>query len=166
MARNVKIIKKEKKRLKSKINFELSAGALIFRKENDKFFWLILHYPAGHWDFPKGHVEKNEALLETVKREVKEETGITQLNFYPNFQKNIRYFFNPGKYQKKKTPSQLTLKKVIFLLGETNQKEIKISAEHLEGKWLETEEALKTLTFKQAKNILKEAVAYLNKEKL
>lgn len=163
MARNAKIAKEKKKRLKPKINFEFSAGALIFRRENGKLLWVVLHYPSGHWDFPKGHLEKEEKPIETVKREVKEETGITQLKFYPQFQKSIQYFFNPQKYQKTKNQPQLTLKKVIFYLAETPQKELHLSPEHLAIRWLETEEAMKTLTFKEAKNLLKEAVDYLKR---
>ena len=166
MARNVKIIKEKKAGLKKKINFELSAGALIFRREKGKLFWLLLHYPSGHWDFPKGHQEGKEQLIDTVKREVAEETGITRIKVYPGFKKSIQYFFNPSKYQKEKSAiPQLTLKKVFFYLGETDQQELKISPEHLAGEWLETKEALKRLTFKEAKNLLKEAVDYL-KEKL
>jgi 8-oxo-dGTP pyrophosphatase MutT (NUDIX family) len=36
-------------------------------------------YGAGHWDFPKGHIEKNENEMAAVLREVKEETGIANI---------------------------------------------------------------------------------------
>ena len=53
---------------------ERSAGAIIFREEKRKIYYLLLHYESGHWDFPKGHVEKEEKEKETVKREIREET--------------------------------------------------------------------------------------------
>ena len=33
---------------------ETSAGIVLFRKENLKNLFLLLHYPSGHWDFVKG----------------------------------------------------------------------------------------------------------------
>ena len=54
---------------------EKSAGAIVFRKEKEPVY-LLLHYEAKHWDFPKGHVEKNETDEQTVRREIQEETGI------------------------------------------------------------------------------------------
>jgi tRNA nucleotidyltransferase (CCA-adding enzyme) len=60
---------------------EKSAGAVIFYKEKDKEpEYLLLHYPGStekakdYWDFPKGHIEENETEIETVKREVKEDS--------------------------------------------------------------------------------------------
>ncbi|MBQ8132756.1 MAG: NUDIX hydrolase [Bacilli bacterium] len=37
---------------------------------------LLLGYPKNNYQFPGGHVEEGETLLDTVKREVREETGI------------------------------------------------------------------------------------------
>ena len=43
---------------------------------------LLLQYPQGHWDFPKGHVEESDDnRLSTAARELKEETGITDGRF-------------------------------------------------------------------------------------
>ena len=33
---------------------ETSAGIVLFRKEESKILFLLLHYPSGHWDFVKG----------------------------------------------------------------------------------------------------------------
>ena len=55
---------------------ETSAGIVLFRKEESKTLFLLLHYPSGHWDFVKGKMEKNESTHETAIRETKEETGI------------------------------------------------------------------------------------------
>ena len=68
---------------------EKSAGAIIFRKEKGKIYYLVLHYPPdkrisssrGHWDYVKGHIEKDEVIEDTIRREAKEETGIEDLKF-------------------------------------------------------------------------------------
>lgn len=52
----------------------------MVRKENGHFLYLLLR-AYKHWDFPKGMVEANETPLEGAKREVEEETTITQLDF-------------------------------------------------------------------------------------
>jgi len=132
---------------------EKSAGAVIFRKMEGKIFYLLLHYQSGHWDFPKGNIERGEKLEETVKREVKEETGIEDIEFIPGFKEWIKYFY--------KLKGKSIFKIVTFLLAETKGKEVKISWEHLSYKWLPYEEALEQLTFKNAKEILKKANDFL-----
>ncbi|GIR00514.1 MAG: hypothetical protein CM15mP9_2170 [Methanobacteriota archaeon] len=48
---------------------------------------LLLQYPQGHWDFPKGHVEEGDAdKRATAARELKEETGISDAVFIDDFQ--------------------------------------------------------------------------------
>ena len=56
---------------------------------------------AKKWDFPGGHLKKNETLESGLKREVKEETGIT-INKSSFIKKdgNINFFW--GKYNSEK----------------------------------------------------------------
>ena len=141
---------------------EKSAGAIIFRRENNKIFYLLLHYPSSakapkdYWDFPKGHIEKGENEIDTVKREIEEETGVTDVKFVEGFKEWIKYFF--------KFKGKNVLKFVTFYLLETKTKDVKISGEHIGFEWLPYEEALKQLTFKNAKGILTKANDYLSKE--
>jgi len=138
---------------------EKSAGAVVFRKEGNKIYYLLLHYPSGtrtprnYWDFPKGHIERGEKEIETVKREVKEETGLEDIKFIEGFKKWVKYFF---RFQGK-----TVFKIVIFYLVETKNKNVKISSEHIGYKWLPYEEALEQLLFKNAKEILEEANNFL-----
>lgn len=137
------------------MNKEKSAGAVIFRKEDGKIYFLLLDYPSSaraeksYWDLAKGHIEKDETEIETVEREVEEETALDDLEFINGFKKEIRYFF---KYKK-----ETILKEVVFYLAETKKKDIKISFEHKGYAWLPFNEAYNKLTYKEAKEVLKEA---------
>ena len=108
---------------------ETSAGIVLFRKEESKNLFLLLHYPSGHWDFVKGKMEKGESTHQTAVRETKEETGITDITFVENFEEWIQYNF---KYQ-----GELVQKKVVFFLAETKTEEVKISHEHSGYTWMD-----------------------------
>src|SRR3989338_5236004 len=123
---------------------EKSAGAVIFRKEGGKIFYLILQYGQGHWDFPKGHIENQETEQQAARREIEEETGLKEIEFASDFKETIKYFF--------RQKGELINKTVIFFLVETKQTEIKISFEHKAYKWLEYTQAHKELSFKNAKD--------------
>ncbi|MBW2984716.1 NUDIX domain-containing protein [Candidatus Woesearchaeota archaeon] len=133
---------------------EVSAGAVVFRRDKG-IKYLILHYEAKHWDFPKGNVEAGEEEKATVKREVEEETGIKEINFVEGFEEKISYFY--------KKEGQTIYKEVVFYLAETKEKEVKLSFEHIGYEWLDYEKALERLTFKNAKQILEKANKFLTK---
>lgn len=132
---------------------EKSAGAVIFRKERGKIYYLLLHYQANHWDFPKGNVEKGEKAEDTTRREIFEETGIKDIEFIPGFKEVIKYFY--------KLKGKTVFKIVTFFLAQTKTKEVKISWEHIGYEWLSYEKAFKQLTFENAKDILKRAHQFL-----
>jgi len=138
---------------------EKSAGAIIFRRDDNKIYYLLLNYPYNakdkeeYWDLPKGHIEKGEKPEDTVKREVEEETALKDIEFINGFKETIKYFF---KWENKNI-----LKFVIFYLAETKTRDIIISGEHIGYKWLSYEEALNQLTYKNAKEIIKKANDYL-----
>lgn len=131
------------------MSLEYSAGAIIFRKQEGKRLYLLLHYQSGHWEFPKGHIEKGEQEKETVERETEEETGIKDIVFIEGFKEPIKYFFRVKKRK--------IIKTVIFYLAETKTEKIKLSEEHVGFKWLGYKEAKKQLTFKNAQKIIEKA---------
>ena len=133
---------------------ETSAGIVLFRKEESKILFLLLHYPSGHWDFVKGKMEPGESTHQTAIRETKEETGITDITFVENFEEWIQYNF---KYQ-----GELVQKKVVFFLAETKTKEVKISHEHSGYTWMDYNSSMEKTTFDNAKTVLTKAQKLLS----
>jgi len=134
---------------------ETSSGVVLFRKENEKILFLLLHYPSGHWDFVKGKMEKGESPHETAVRETKEETGINDVKFLDNFEEWIQYNFQ--------FEGELVHKKVVFFLGETKTKDVKISHEHLNYTWMDYTTAMEKTTFDNAKTVLSKSYNLLSK---
>lgn len=134
---------------------EKSSGVVLFRKENEKILFLLLHYPSGHWDFVKGKMENGESPHETAIRETKEETGIEDVKFFEGFEEWIKYNFQ--------FDGELVHKQVVFFLGETQTKEVKISHEHLNYTWMDYTTAMEKTTFDNAKTVLSKAYELLSK---
>ena len=58
----------------------LSAGVVVVRREGDAWRCLLLR-AFQYWDSPKGQVEDGEKPIQAALREVREETGIRDLDF-------------------------------------------------------------------------------------
>ena len=129
---------------------ERSAGVILFNKTKCIQF-LLLKYPSGHWDFVKGNIEKGEKEKETVKRELFEETGINSLQIHQGFNEKVEYNY----YKKDINKKNIKVHKIVsYYLAETDQKEIKLSFEHLDYKWSDYEDLMKLITFENSREIL------------
>lgn len=53
-----------------------SAGGVVV---NTQGFIVITSQNGNSWSLPKGHIEKGEDVISAAKREIMEETGLTQL---------------------------------------------------------------------------------------
>ena len=58
----------------------LSAGVVVVRRADEGWRVLLLRV-YNYWDFPKGRVEPGEDALTTARRETREETTISDLDF-------------------------------------------------------------------------------------
>jgi 8-oxo-dGTP pyrophosphatase MutT (NUDIX family) len=111
---------------------------------------LLLQYPQGHWDFPKGHVEETDAdHFETTRRELCEETGIEDIDFVENFVERSEYSY---RHKGKKHTKQ-----VYWYLAETERITVTLSHEHRGHMWLDWDQAEEQLTHDETRKILKNA---------
>ncbi len=132
---------------------EHSAGVIIFRQMPEFREYLLLHYPSGHFDFPKGHIEGVETEREAAYRELQEETGIAKIVWIEGYREVIQYSY--------KREGKMSVKEVVFFLARTTQKKVVISFEHKGAIWLPYPEAHEKLTYTSAKNLLKKAEKFL-----
>ena len=129
------------------MKFEESVGGVVVN--GDKF--LLLKYTQAHWGFVKGHIEPGETKEETLRRELEEETGITDAVIITEFKEEIGYYFKN------------TSKKVTFFLIKTNINEIALSSdEHVDYAWLTFDKALERLSFENTKRLLMKAKTFLS----
>lgn len=141
---------------------ERSVGAIVFRREDGQIKYLLLHRSFDpktgfkeFWGFPRGLIEEGEDEIETVKREIKEETGLMDLTFVPGFRESIQFFF---RFQ-----GELVKKTAHYYLAEAKEGKVVLSEEHDSYAWLTFEKALDRLTHKDSKDLLKKAHEHLAK---
>jgi bis(5'-nucleosidyl)-tetraphosphatase len=135
---------------------EKSCGAVVFIKKDDQILYLLLNYAARHWDFVKGNVEAGETEKQTVIRELNEETSITDAKFIQGFREPISYYY--------RRQGITVHKEVVFFLMQSQTDTVKLSFEHIGYVWLEYNQAMEKLNFKNAKDVLQKARSFLVKQ--
>lgn len=107
------------------------AGGVIIRVENELDKLLVIRRSktdtwSGTWEFPRGHAKDNESLIQALKREVKEETGldIIPIKFIDKFM----YLADQGT-------RETTQYNYLCKMKDPNQK-VKLSKEHDAFNWL------------------------------
>jgi len=116
--------------------------AHIFKQVNNSIEYLLLKrseteiYP-GLWQMVSGKIKSGEKAYETALREIKEETGLTPVKFW--VAPNINPFYEPGK-------DYISFLPVFAALVNKNA-EVKISNEHSEFLWAESEKAKRLLAW-------------------
>ena len=130
------------------MNFEKSCGALVVRREEDKYFILMIRHKAGgNRSFPKGHVEEGETEYETALREVMEETS-SRIAIVSDFRATVNYRPSPG-----------VMKEVVYFLAFTTSADIKArEGEIAEVEWVPLENAEECLVHENDKTVFRAAM--------
>lgn len=145
------------------MNYRNAVFIVVYTLEGNQIKYLLLkrklHWKG--WEFPKGGLEKNEKLEDAVKREVKEETGL-------NVKKDVKKLNFSGRYhyQKKSlSKGKFAGQSYSLFAVEANKGKVKLDErEHSDYIWLDFENAIKKLTWKNQKKCL-EIVNFWLKEK-
>lgn len=137
------------------MEIEITSGAVVYRKNNGEIEYLLLESQnKGHfWGFPKGHVEGNETLEETAKREIKEETQLV-LPIDTSFHVYTEYDLPNGNRK------QMTL----YTADLTQSEDIHLQAEEIKNcGWFNYADARERLTYDNLKQLLDQVNDHLTK---
>ncbi|MFN3705107.1 MAG: bis(5'-nucleosyl)-tetraphosphatase [Thermoflexales bacterium] len=136
---------------------ERSFGVIpVWRSDNHTRFLLVRH-KAGHWSFPKGHAQLGESNVEAALRELREETGITDVQLITE-----RTFTEQYRKPDVNHPAKLVDKIVQYYIGIVHTPHTRPQlSEVQECRWCELQEADALITFDESRRVLWEAAAAL-----
>lgn len=128
---------------------------ILYKEKNNKILYAIF-YRSSHpiWQFVSGGGEDNETPLETVVREIKEETSIVV------DKKEIEQLDSKTTIPVINITGEYTWGKNVYVIPEytfaikLKNCNIKLSNEHKEYKWVEYDEAIKKLKYDSNKTAL------------
>lgn len=134
-----------------RIEREVSAGGVVFRRTEDGITrFLLIRDSYRHWGLPKGHLETGETPAAAASRETFEETGLGDLHLHGPIRIIDWHFRFRGRRIHKYCH---------FFLFESPAAEAVPQVD--EGitacRWLPLEEALGTLSYDNARGVLKRA---------
>ena len=137
---------------------ETSAGGVVFRRGPEGGVrYLLIRDSYENWGFPKGHVERAEPPVDAARREVAEETGLRELTAHGPLTVIDWYFRFGGK----------TIHKYChFFLFEsvTGEPEPQIDEGITACVWQARDQALATISYANARDVLREAAARVEGE--
>jgi len=131
-------------------------------KNKNGYKFLIIQQIFGDWIFPKGHSIGKETEVQTVLRELYEETNIKNCKIIESFREIIKYTVdkNDGNIEKR----------VSYFMGEVSVNEAKkISVKNSGNEvinidWFSYEEALKKLSHENHRILLLKVLNYLEEK--
>jgi len=98
-----------------------AGGGLVKNKEGE----VLLIFRRGKWDLPKGKLDDNESIVECALREVKEETGLTQIKAGKEIDTTYHTYVEFGKHILKESHWYLMLSKSKEILVPQAEEDIK-----------------------------------------
>lgn len=130
---------------------EVACGCIPWRVgQNKKVEVLVILRTGGFWEFPKGKREENESDIETAKRELKEETGLTG-DVVTDKVIEYEYVFNRNDIRIEK-------KVRLFMCHVADISRVKIQkSEVSDYSWLSIEDVVQRVTYPETKEVARRA---------
>jgi 8-oxo-dGTP pyrophosphatase MutT (NUDIX family) len=134
----------------------LASGIILYRRDASGVRLLVLR-SAEHrqWGFAKGRRHEEDAHeVENAVREVREETGYSDLALHPDFRAELDYIV-------RETDTEYP-KRVVYFLAEAPPNEPTLSDEHDEARWIERDGVDETLPYEKLRDLARAAIDAAN----
>ncbi|MEM6500268.1 MAG: NUDIX domain-containing protein [Cyanobacteria bacterium P01_C01_bin.89] len=116
--------------------------------------YLLIQHNAGHWAFPKGHAENDEAPLESACREFTEETGVKEFNVLETVSFN-------EKYEIRRT-ARIIHKVVTYYPAFLDKVKVTIQEEEIaDYRWQTYADAKKLITYENSRSLIQKVYDHL-----
>lgn len=126
----------------------------IYQSDGEYNILLIKHINGGHWSLPKGTPEPGEVPIETARRELAEETGITEVEIKEQVTFQEVYEFDQYGFRYIKTNT--------FYIGHVKEITTKSDSVEIEQlKWVKLNEAVNTVTHQSTKDLILSLIKHL-----
>lgn len=128
---------------------EPTSGGMVFRrnKKTNEVEILLIQDAKNRWTIPKGHIEEGETAKETAEREIREETGLQEMNVLNWLGKiNFRY---------RRSTSLVLMTTEIFLVHAQGDTDDLQPEDWMNGiKWFSSKEALDKIEYEDIGKII------------
>ena len=128
---------------KKVLPLRLGVGAIVLNNKNRVFVGKRKDNPVDKWQMPQGGVNKGEKLIDAMRRELEEETGIKNIKILKEIDGWSEYELPEnllGKIWRGKYRGQKQKWFIVKFLGKDNEIDLKTSNhEFVEWKWLDIE---------------------------
>ncbi|MGH7141192.1 MAG: NUDIX domain-containing protein [Minisyncoccia bacterium] len=125
-----------------------SAGGVVMNPEGKI---VVVSQHGDSWSLPKGHIDEGESTLEAARREIREESGITDITLIGELGSYERYRIGRGG----RGEDESELKSITMFLFKTSQRELAPSdPENPQARWVSPEKALTMLTHPKDREFL------------
>jgi len=137
---------------------QFSAGGVVYRKFTDCLKIALILDGHGHWTFSKGRIEQDEQPEEAVKREIREELGLTDLVVGDKIGEMELIVREPNT-----TPYPKTVYMYLIEAKDENIIPAQNVGEMKDARWYDLNEIDQVLGYDQARAIWQEAKVKINK---
>ena len=130
------------------MKISLSAGGVVL---NPKGEVLVVNQQSDSWSLPKGHLDKGEDALTAARREIREESGVSELKFVETLGAYERFRIAPGGGDDRSEKKRITM-----FLFTTSQTDLKPSdPDNPEARWVRRGNVAGLLTHAKDKEFFK-----------
>ena len=124
----------------NKLPMRLGVGIILLNKDNEVFVGKRKDNPIDKWQMPQGGIDNDEKPLDAMKRELKEETSVTNIKILKEISNWLEYELPPnllGKIWRGKYRGQTQKWFIVRFIGSDTEINLKTKKpEFIEWRWI------------------------------